>query len=221
MTIPQFTSKSGARKGCRHFALLFLVIAAMLLIQAFRSGGSAPTQYLSTVYRDVVASAADGEDPTDATKGDAEFDRVQAAVRSPVSTAGDVTDDSPEYNGTMPVRCMDFPPSLKNAHVSPKPSPEELDKWYGNDMRPFTSELDYWEYTIPFLNVTTLAKDPPTPFHSGYHNQMMGFTAFFMKVAAAGHDQVLLRTMRHADLFGHKPGIFFQGKKEKSEPKAF
>lgn len=226
--LPRFRGKSAAKNRCVHSALWLLVIAnAALLLIAIRSGDSAPTQHLKTVHYESVASpadsAADDVDKKNKNDGDGELSVQDALammhdqqpaetdVEAPDSTGVDI-DDSPEYKGTMPVKCMDTPPSLKNAHVSPKPPPAELNKWYGDHMRPFTSELDYWDYTIPFLNVTTVAKDPATPFHSGYHNQMMGFTAFFMKVAAAGHGQVLLRTIRHADLFGHKPGIFFQGK---------
>jgi len=65
--------------------------------------------------------------------------------------------------------------------LSPKPSPQELDVWYGRQFRTLNfDELDLWEYIMPFLNATTVAKAPATPFHSGFRNQMMMVTSFYI-----------------------------------------
>jgi len=88
--------------------------------------------------------------------------------------------------------------------LSPTPKTEaDLVALYGSSpiFRPMTSELEIWNDTIPFLNASTVAKIPPHPFHSGYRNQMMMFTTFYMKIAAAGYDQVILQSLNHVDQF--------------------
>jgi len=95
--------------------------------------------------------------------------------------------------------------------LTPKPNATELDKILVGSDRPMSSELDLWDDTIPFLNVSSLTLGKSFyPFHSGYRNAMMQVTNFIMKAKAVGFEQILLPTLKLDDLGGGNGGIFFQ-----------